>query len=288
MVPFLQSFRNFTITELTTEHATELLMVTSDLSNRTLAAAIASLVGNVPLALQVVGKILSERSVESVIKQLQTDRISTFTGSKDLPVTDHVVASLNISYGFLTPENQKCAKLLAIFPGSFDETIPILNGTDIAVSECLSTLRYKSLLDIDRGTDCYRFHRRVKVFFMSQIRREEQEQFSDQFAIYYRYYQASKLAVEHKPGSTSNSGKAIFSHTVPQKYTSLSGSYNALDIFNTESMPTAIEEKLIDISAPTLPCKVHHNVKLVLLILAKGPIIIASSKYDCATDVFAL
>ena len=105
-----------------------------------------------------------------------------------------------------------------------------LRFADIAVLECLSTLRYKSLLDIDRGTDCYRFHRRVKVFFMSQIRREEQEQFSDQLAIYYRYNQASKLAVEHKPGSTSNSGKAIFSHTVPQKYTSLSGSYNALDI----------------------------------------------------------
>ena len=117
VVSFLHSFCSFTITELTPEYATELLMITSELSNRTLAATIASLVGNVPPALQVVGKILNERSVESVIKQLQTDRISTI-GSKDLPVEDCVVAALNISYGHLTPENQKCARLLAIFPGS--------------------------------------------------------------------------------------------------------------------------------------------------------------------------
>ena len=45
MVSFLHSFRNFTITELTPEHATELLMITGELSNRTLAATIAMLVG---------------------------------------------------------------------------------------------------------------------------------------------------------------------------------------------------------------------------------------------------
>ena len=186
VVSFLHSFRNFTITELTPEHATELLMITSELSNRTMAATIASLVGNVPLALQVVGEILNERSVESVIKQLQTNRISTLSPA-DTPAEDRVVTSLNISYGYLIPENQRCARLLAKFPGSFDETaaIAILNGTDIAGSECLSTLRYRSLLGIDGRTDRYRFHQLVKEFLMLQIRTEEQEQFSDQFAIYF-------------------------------------------------------------------------------------------------------
>ena len=112
---FLHSFCNFTITELTPEYATELLMITSELSNRTLAATIASLVGNVPLALQVVGKILDERSVKSVIKQLQTNRISTLS-PKYSRAEDRVVTSLNVSFGFLTPENQKCARLLANFP----------------------------------------------------------------------------------------------------------------------------------------------------------------------------
>ena len=115
VVSFLHSFRSFTITELTPEYATELLMITSELSNRTLAATIASLVGNVPLALQVVGKILDERSVKSVIKQLQTNRISTLS-PKYLRAEDRVVTSLNVSFGFLTPENQKCARLLANFP----------------------------------------------------------------------------------------------------------------------------------------------------------------------------
>ena len=159
VVSFLHSFHSYTITELTPEYATELLMITSKLSNKTLAGTIAKLVGNVPLALQVFGKILNERTVKSVIKQLQTDRISTLS-PKDLPAEDRVVTSLNISYGFLTPENQKCARLLANFPGSFDETaaIVILNHTDITVSECLNTLKYRSLLNIDGNTDCYRFH----------------------------------------------------------------------------------------------------------------------------------
>ena len=144
------------------EYATELLMITSELSNRTLAATIASLVGNVPLALQVVGKMLNERSVELVIKQLQTNRISTLS-PKDLPATDRFETFLNISYGYLTTENQKCARLLANLPGSLDETaaIVILNGTGIAVSECLNLLKYRSLLSIDGNTDRYRFHQLV-------------------------------------------------------------------------------------------------------------------------------
>jgi len=186
VVSFLYAFRNFTITELTPEYATELLMITSEISDRNRAATIASLVGHVPLALQVVGKILNERSVESVIKQLSRDRISTLSPA-DLPATDRFVTSLNISYGYLTPENQKCARLLANFPGSFDETaaIAIMNGTDIPGSECWGTLRYKSLLGIDGRTDRYRFHQLVKDFLMMQIRTEEREQFSDHFAIYY-------------------------------------------------------------------------------------------------------
>ena len=180
LVSFLYSFRNFTITELTPEHATELLMITSKLSNRTMAATIASLVGNAPLALQVVGKILNERSVELVIKRLQTDRISMCSPA-DLPPEDRVVTSLNISYGYLTPENQRCARLLANFPGSFAETaaIVILNHTGIAVSECLNLLKYRSLLSIDGNTDRYRFHQLVKEFLTLQGLTVEQEQFSD-------------------------------------------------------------------------------------------------------------
>ena len=200
VVSFLHSFHSYTITELTPEYATELLMITSKLSNKTLAATIAKLVGNVPLALQVVGKILNERTVESVIKQLQTDHISTLSPI-DLPAEDRVVTSLNISYGFLTPENQRCARLLANFPGSFDETaaIVIFNHTDIAVSECLNILKYRSLLNIDGSTDRYRFHQLVKEFFRSQGLTVEQEQY-DHFAIYYAtlYCGVALLDIEAK------------------------------------------------------------------------------------------
>ena len=61
MISFLDSFKNFTLRELTSESAANVLLKLSNSLNRTMALEIARLVGNVPLALQVVGSFLTER-----------------------------------------------------------------------------------------------------------------------------------------------------------------------------------------------------------------------------------
>ena len=61
MTSFLGSFKNFTLRELSTESAASVLQKLStpgNSLNRTMALEVAGLVGNVPLALQVVGSLL--------------------------------------------------------------------------------------------------------------------------------------------------------------------------------------------------------------------------------------
>ena len=76
--------------------------------------------------------------------------------------------SLNISYHYLSPEHQKCGRLLALFPGSFDEpAVRGILGRKLAQdpSKCLRELQYKSLLSYDPHTQRYRYHQLIKEFF---------------------------------------------------------------------------------------------------------------------------
>ena len=60
MTSFLGSFRNFTLRELSTDSAANVLQKLSSKINKTTALEITSLVGNVPLALQVIGSLLKD------------------------------------------------------------------------------------------------------------------------------------------------------------------------------------------------------------------------------------
>jgi len=167
MTSFLGSFRNFTLRELTSESAASALQKLSSNVNRTTALEIASLVGNIPLALQVVGSLLKDIDPSIIANDLRRDPIPALS-SELLPSTDRVYTSLNISYHYLNPEHQKCGRLLANFPGSFDENaVQGILGRELAQdpSKCLRELWYKSLLTYDTHTQRYRYHQLIKMFF---------------------------------------------------------------------------------------------------------------------------
>ena len=121
MTSFLGPFRNFTLRELSAESAASVLQKLSNSLNRTMALEIARLAGNVPLALQVVGSLLKDIDPFTIANDLRRDPIPTLSPEL-LPSTERVYTSLNISYHYLSPEHQKCGRLLALFPGSFDES----------------------------------------------------------------------------------------------------------------------------------------------------------------------
>ena len=167
MTSFLGSFRNFTLRELTTESAASVLQKLSNGLNRTMALEIASLVGNVSLALQVVGSLLKDIDPSIIANDLRRDPIPALSPEL-LPSTERVYTSLNISYHYLSPEHQKCGRLLALFPGSFDEpAVQGILGRELVQepSKCLRELQYKSLLSYDPHTQRYRYHQLIKEFF---------------------------------------------------------------------------------------------------------------------------
>ena len=63
---------------------------------------------------------------------------------------------------------RKCGRLLANFPGSFDQTaVKNILGKGLVQdpSKCLRELQYKSLLSYDPLTLRYRYHQLIKEFF---------------------------------------------------------------------------------------------------------------------------
>ena len=190
----LGSFKNFTLRELSTKSAANVLQKLSNSLNRTMAQEIASLVGNVPLALQVVGSLLKDISPTAIANELRRDPITALSPEL-LPSTERVYTSLNISYHYLTPEHQKCGRLLALFPGSFDRTaVNNILGKGLVQdpSKCLRELQYKSLLSYDPHTHRYRYHQLIKEFF-TYISNEYDDSelnktFINQFFDYYRKF----------------------------------------------------------------------------------------------------
>ena len=167
LTSFLVPFRKFTVQELSTESAATILQKLSNKINGTMALEIASLVGNVPLALQVVGSLLKHVDPSTIANDLRRDPIPALSPEL-LPSTERMFTRLNISYHYLTPEHQKCGRMLALFPGSFDEPAVrgILEGKLVQdSSKCLEELYYKSLLNYNTDTRRYRFQQLVKKFF---------------------------------------------------------------------------------------------------------------------------
>ena len=200
LTSFLVPFRKFTVQELSTESAANVLQKLSNKINGTMALEIASLVGNVPLALQVVGSLLKHVDPSTIANDLRRDPIPALSPEL-LPSTERMFTRLNISYHYLTPEHQKCGRLLALFPGSFDEPAVrgILEGKLVQdSSKCLEELYYKSLLLYNTDTRRYRFQQLVKKFF-THISSEFEER--NAFFNHFRDYYSSLLALKARSDS---------------------------------------------------------------------------------------
>ena len=177
--------------ELQTEDAVRVLTSISTRINIKFARKLAKRVGNVPLALQVIGTLLKDkaRSSEDVFSDLQKDIIEALS-PKELPVEDRVKTSMYISYQYLPQKFQVCGCVVSKFPGIFliDTAQFVLNNlaakymaTDSFVwktedaKECLTHLVRRSLLTFNRADQLYKFHQLVKDFFQHILRQRERK-----------------------------------------------------------------------------------------------------------------
>ena len=167
--------------------------------NSTTCKSIASLTGNVPLALQVVGAILNDAhspDVMTIVRNLEQDLISTLS-PEDLPVEKRVSASINLSYRYLTPQLQKIGRYVADFPGSFDQeaACSILTNNSITCSEIkyLEDLVKRSLLEYDRRRNRYQFHTLIRQFFLAVSKEATGENETKHFLIRFQSFYTTVL-----------------------------------------------------------------------------------------------
>ena len=180
MVSFLNEFKSIKLNELKPKDATALLKrLTSGAPVNTLQK-IAELVGNVPLALQVVGALLEmdKMTPKQIVSELSRNPIQTLSPN-GLPVDSKINTSLQLSYSSLDEFTQRCSRYLANFPGSFSELAAfgvityMINDThyseplqDSKPLACLDTLVSHSLLKFNPTLQRYSFHKLIQDFFL--------------------------------------------------------------------------------------------------------------------------
>ena len=206
----VDSYR-YTLHELSHDSACQLLADTvkgNKLDSDT-RGAIANLTGNVPLALRVIGSLLSlpiPPSPHTIIKELTQQPIRTLS-PEELPVQHQVYASIDLSYKYLHQIDQRCGQFLAHFPGSFDEITAIKIMLLPNNTYCLPELVQRSLLGYNQRTEHFEFHRLIKEFFLYRSRLEGnsdaiQHTFNVNFQSHFAYW-LSELADQFSRGHKS-------------------------------------------------------------------------------------
>ncbi len=136
---------------------------------------IAKLTGNVPLALHIVGSLLTLEDPPSpavVIEELKSDPMA-FLSPNELPVKLRINASISLSYRYLDYNLTKVAHFLALFDGSFNKgaalKIAEYQSTDSRIFKYgLRKLVDRSLLEYNGRTERYQYHRLIREFLLGK------------------------------------------------------------------------------------------------------------------------
>ena len=162
---------------------------------------IAKLTGNAPLALQIVGALLSSPNPPSpsyIIGELNSRPI-TLLSHEDLQHEHKLNVSISLSYRYLSSEMQMISQYLAKFPGSFNleaaNTIVIcgqvcsknISQNESPVTKTLRSLTSRSLIEFNLiKKQRYTFHRLIKEFLREeQVSDSNKTEFNSYFQSYY-------------------------------------------------------------------------------------------------------
>ncbi len=134
---------------------------------------IVDLTGRVPLALKIVGALLSNKmnSASEIIEQLKNQPIDALS-PPDLRSSEQLNSSISLSYKHLDSNTQKVGHYLSIFSGSFDQHTAegvlrhLVEKNDISkVHSSLNILVRFSLIEFDEQLHRFYFHKLIKDFF---------------------------------------------------------------------------------------------------------------------------
>ena len=169
-VRLLDGFKLHKLKPLDNESAIELLQSVSDAMTLNDSRTVNGLVGGIPLALKIVGSLVSEmRPPDLIIRELKDNPMDILSPNDVRPDMEKMRPVLELSFKYLDTSTQECALYLSHFPGSFshEAALHILkNCTNSSPVECLSNLTDRSLLDpySYAGQSRYQFHNLIKEY----------------------------------------------------------------------------------------------------------------------------
>ena len=181
----IEHYTWYKVYELSSKAA--ILLLEQKLSNLKLSLKekeeIAELTGKVPLALHIVGSLLTlpdPVTPSLVIEELKQNPVN-FLSPKELPVSLRISASISLSYRYLDNNLKAVAYFLALFPGSFDKGAALGISAEYlkSLSEEGATILYlrlgqselrtlvdRSLLEYNERIGRYQYHRLIREFLL--------------------------------------------------------------------------------------------------------------------------
>ncbi len=159
--------------------------------NKTEKRDIAKLTDRIPLALDLIGSLLSRKyappTPAEIIAKLNEDPFNSTLG--------RMRQSINISYSYLDEKLQEVGRYLAHFPGSFDKSTVVsilLNIYSYKTLEdgavyrsAVDELVTRSLLVYDTHSERYHFHGLIKKFLSLPGNSSKKQQFDVAFQGYF-------------------------------------------------------------------------------------------------------
>jgi tetratricopeptide (TPR) repeat protein len=178
------------LTKLADEEAIALQRTICERLDTGQAQRIATLCGNLPLALRISASLLASDDtiqIEEYVGRLADERRLAQLRNPDNPDYDSVEASLNLSYVQLDDDERRVFSQLGVFHPSFDQAaaaavVGAMKKGQLAT--VLGSLRRRNLLEFDTVRERYNLHELVRVFARSQLKRP---------AMVYRRYAAYYL-----------------------------------------------------------------------------------------------
>ena len=200
---FLEPYHVHKLQPLSENSACELLeQKIPSVLNETEKKQIAERTGEMPLALQIIGSLLSIKiappTPQQIIAKLKKNPIPTLSPPK-LARSLQLNFSIGLSYNYLDSKLQKIGRYLALFSGSFNASAAIhilmfiSNSSRSPVEDLeyftnsLNELVTRSLLEFDEYTGRYNFHRLIKEFFLLHSDKSENHRFIRAFQNYFSH-----------------------------------------------------------------------------------------------------
>ena len=183
-IEFHKHFDSFHLHPLSVENCVLLTNLAAPGSNLMESEALCELVGNVPMAIEVLTSLLKSHiySMNDLIERLQDfeKKFEFFEKTED-NIEGRIISAIKIAFDHLKLECQLCSLLLAKFSYRKDDTYEITSGTmkDLGynrfeIKDCLYELTSKSILEYSSSwSGHYSFHVLISDFLNSSMAKEK-------------------------------------------------------------------------------------------------------------------